>query len=395
MMARLGVILGTAPIVDDDPEDYLAGSVVERYSKKQVVDAGKAIKAAHPTHTDELVAAYKIAHAWRNGHLSPMRRVRSELSAKAGKISRTAVTAGRLKRFQSIRRKLKRGNITLYQMQDIAGARAIMETQRQVELLAAIYREGGSKYEVFDEDDYIANPKRDGYRSHHLILKFDGSEDITGGNRLTVELQIRTKLQHAWATAVEAVGLVRGENLKAGQGSADWLRFFVLVSAEFAAEEQAAMVPGVPENAAERQAELREIADRLDAVQTLESYNQAIYQTEGYLGLKGKSYLILFDVETKKVTVRTYSPMARMSEGWFNEEMFNDQPNIVLVEIDKVDDLRSAYPNYFLDVRLFTNRLKAIVLKPEAMPLPGAKPRKWGKFLDFLKDYEPSRRRSD
>ena len=35
--------------------------------------------------------------------------------------------------------------------------------------------------------------------------------------------------------------------------------------------------------------------------------------------------------------------------------------NIVLVEVDKMDNLRTAFPNYFGDVRLFTHNLKAVV----------------------------------
>ena len=35
--------------------------------------------------------------------------------------------------------------------------------------------------------------------------------------------------------------------------------------------------------------------------------------------------------------------------------------NSVLVAVDKVGDLRAAYPNYFLDVALFEDRLRSVV----------------------------------
>ena len=58
-----------------------------------------------------------------------------------------------------------------------------------------------------------------------------------------VEVQIRTFLQHTWATAVEAVGAYRGENMKGGEGNSDWLRLFSLMSGEFAATENCALPP--------------------------------------------------------------------------------------------------------------------------------------------------------
>ena len=46
-------------------------------------------------------------------------------------------------------------------------------------------------------------------------------------------MQIRTAIQHSWATAVEMVGLFRKESLKSGFGDIKWLRFFELVSELF------------------------------------------------------------------------------------------------------------------------------------------------------------------
>ncbi len=391
MNASLGAIRGIVLEIPGGPQDFFAGFSVDHFSKRQVVRSGKAIRGSHPTHTAELIEAFKQAHAWRDGHLIPMRRVRSELSRNVDKISPTAITAGRLKRFQSIRRKLKRGQVTLYQMQDIAGVRAIMPNIASVQRVVELYKSDQCKHALLDEDDYLQKPKADGYRSHHLVLKYTGLEEVTGGNRIAVELQVRTRLQHAWATAVEAVGMVAGQNIKGGGGDADWRRFFVLMAAEFAAEEGLPMVPGVSSDVDKRRVELVEVSDRIEAVTTLESYNQALKHTEDFMGLKGNSYLIQYNPDTRHVSVRTFSKYARMSEEMFNEELLNDQPNTVLVEIDKVDDLREAYPNYFLDVRMFTDRLKRILFPLRSMskqPESALKPAsKWAPILDWIRDY--------
>ncbi|MBX9614620.1 MAG: RelA/SpoT domain-containing protein [Caulobacteraceae bacterium] len=360
---------------------------MNRYSKRTIIEAGKAVANSGPDVTPDLIDAFRIAHDWRYGHLVPMRRVRRELSDKARRVANNPVlTAGRLKRFQSIRAKLKRGNLTLYQMQDLGGARAIMSSADQARRLTQWYVDGGSKFELANQgNDYWEAPKADGYRSRHLILRVDEPEE-TGGNRIVVELQIRTKLQHSWATAVEAVGLVRGENLKAGQGNADWLRFFAVASGEFAAEEQQPMIPGVSSDREERRAELRDIADRLDAIGTLESYNRAIRQTEGFLNLKGQSYLVRYDATKRGVEVSSYSNFSRLQNDAFREEISNQHPDTVVIELDKVGDLRSAYPNYFLDVRMFSDRIKSVIF--ESVPtkvLAHRRASKWAPFLDFLR----------
>jgi hypothetical protein len=95
-------------------------------------------------------------------------------------------------------------------------------------------------------------------------------------------MQIRSGLQHAWATAVEAVGLVRAEAMKAGEGDANWLRLFDLISSEFAEAEGCPTVPGAPSKA-ERTAELADLDRTLSAVNTLENLNQAFAYTKEHV----------------------------------------------------------------------------------------------------------------
>ncbi len=52
-----------------------------------------------------------------------------------------------------------------------------------------------------------------------------------------VEVQIRSKIQHAWATAVEIVDTFTNQALKSNNGSKEWIEFFRCTSAEFASLE--------------------------------------------------------------------------------------------------------------------------------------------------------------
>ena len=67
-----------------------------------------------------------------------------------------------------------------------------------------------------------------------------------------MEVQIRTQLQHYWATAVEAAGEIYGTEYKSpevrrqavGPEDQERIQFFQIVSSLFALEEGAPQVPG-------------------------------------------------------------------------------------------------------------------------------------------------------
>ena len=333
------------------------------FSKRQVKDAGKVLIGEIGTSASEVAAAvqtFKIAHNWRAAHIVPMRHLRSELSAKARKVGGKKVTVARLTRMQSIRKKLRSAPYTLYQMQDIGGCRVILETKAAMDELLQIYdREAAHTFR--SESDYVARPKSDGYRSVHRVYVYKGAGEfsVLNKNSISIELQFRTRLQHAWATAVEAVGMVRVEDLKGGGGDKDWLRLFALMSAEFAHEEKSPPVPGVQVTKAARQKELIRLDEKLQAIKTLESYNHAIKFTESTQKAISPIYLIQYNNLTKAVSVHPLSQAT--SAARYNSAEGNPSINTVLVEVEKVADLKAAYPNYFLDVQMFTERLRLAI----------------------------------
>lgn len=109
--------------------------------------------------------------------------------------------------------------------------------------------------------DYIHHPKADGYRSLHVIAQHDSEQ--MGLNDLYCELQIRTRLQHEWATALEMHDVICGSGLKFDRGSADETRFFALISNVFALMEDADLVPGVPSTVNDLRKEISELNRKL------------------------------------------------------------------------------------------------------------------------------------
>jgi ppGpp synthetase/RelA/SpoT-type nucleotidyltranferase len=134
----------------------------------------------------------------------------------------------------------------LSQMQDIAGCRAIVKDMTQLNALVNHYKVKKLSHKYNNQKDYVNNPKSDGYRSHHLIYEYRARKGKSPYDGLRIEIQFRTNLQHAWATAVEAVGIFTRQGLKFNQGNEKWLRFFALMSTAIAAIEKTPSVPDTP-----------------------------------------------------------------------------------------------------------------------------------------------------
>ena len=268
---------------------------------------------------------------------------------------------------QAIRQKLRRIRLNLHQFQDLGGCRIILPTIGDVQTLVGRIKDKG-RHELRNEDDYIAEPKDDGYRSHHLMFSFVGKSDTTVFTGKRIELQVRTRNQYAWATAIEAVGLFRDEKLKNHEGSAEWLRPFKLMSAEFPEAERCPVSAGTPDRK-ERWEEIRFLTWSLQAMQVLDSVSYGVRGTDipTSPGYWPSHYLIRFDHATKTVHVEPQNRAGVATKSYDNAENSDNQTgadtqNVVLVEVDKIENLKAAYPNYFGDVELFKTQLRAVAL---------------------------------
>ena len=367
--------LEIAPVMEGDGLDNLDLDVEavsdfphSKYTAKEIAKAGKALAgdletlgAEVPQH---ILKAFQVANNWRNAHAYPMRSIHASLRYYVKANDLDAITAARLKRMQAIRAKLRRIGVKFHRLQDLGGCRVIVATTAETRLLVEVLKSKLPSV-VQKEDDYISKPKNDGYRSHHLIFGFRRSQPTPFDDK-RIEVQIRTHLQHAWATTVEAVGLLRGEGLKNQKGDKDWLRFFALMSAEFAEAEKCPTVPGTPDSRS-RKAEIRTLAAALDIVKTLDAVAIGFRGTDLLLapGYKPTHYLIRFDHSTKTVRVESYNKPQKATVSYDKAEEIlrsGDQNDVVvLVEADKINNLKRAYPNYFGDVEVFQRQLKHIV----------------------------------
>ena len=151
-------------------------------------------------------------------------------------------------------------------MQDLGGCRAVLPSMRAVRELVELHRAGRDEHEFVKESDYIGQPKTNGYRSLHRVYRYRSRATRNAawdGHR--IEIQIRSHLQHAWATAVETVDAIKGTQLKtSGPANGAWDRFFTLMGSVLAIEEGCPPVPGTPVALSEIREEVRKLVRELD-----------------------------------------------------------------------------------------------------------------------------------
>ena len=204
-----------------------------KYSKSKVDKAGEILKEKGLS-INEVNAALDVLSNWRAFHAIPLDTFAKILKSRVKKISKSenAIVAQRLKRTSSILLKLQtHKTMRLSAMQDIGGLRAIFDTVEEVYALVELYRNSKTRYKLFSLDDYVSRPKSDGYRSVHLVYQLQKSPSIF------IEIQVRSYLQHIWATAVEVFGTLKNSSFKSGQGEKKWLEFFAYLSSTFSQKE--------------------------------------------------------------------------------------------------------------------------------------------------------------
>jgi ppGpp synthetase/RelA/SpoT-type nucleotidyltranferase len=143
---------------------------------------------------DQLEWAIGVINNWRSSHSYPLLNFRINLRRKVKTIEANALVAQRIKRLQSIKAKLQReSSMQLSQMQDIGGCRAVLRSVKQVERLVESYRKSSFAHLFKGEKNYIAHPKGDGYRGHHLIYQYKSLPNQNSAyDKLRIEVQIRT-----------------------------------------------------------------------------------------------------------------------------------------------------------------------------------------------------------
>lgn len=331
-----------------------------KYSRNQLNMIGSALYA-EGVDAFRRSEAVRIVSDWRMTHLLPLREFVETLTAYLESQSvRYAFYSQRVKRMTSIIEKLRNNESTgmrLGGLQDIGGARFVFDSLEDLTASQnALVSFSPEHFSLEKINNYIESPKDSGYRSVHYVYKYHSDNADYDG--LRIELQIRTRLQHSWAMAVETASLISRTSLKANiEDNSIWREFFRLVSAIFAQKENCPVNHRYAGYTHEQYCrDYIEFLDKhklLDQLQALRvTVNDEATFASGNIGY----CILVINFRTRLVTGRPYAITAEdAASAMFTqiEQNLNADEAAILVSIEKMQELREAYPSYFLDTKEF------------------------------------------
>lgn len=374
-------------------------------SRKQATAAGKILKElSGQQNSEEYRKQILILDSWRHQHEEPAQIFFNKLVGIINKYP-DAMATYRLKRKESILKKLYRsnGNFELGAMDDIAGCRAIVNSVSEVyEVYNEILdlKEAG-EIDIKKTKDYIENPEKSGYRSLHIIIKQTLKQENID-RQYRIELQIRTKLQHYWSTAVEAMSEIDNVEYKdptlVSEGNTriqSCLQFFKVISKLFACcENNDDELKEELVNSVRTNDNFKEIIKDLKAARNSVTINMQKNIAKSGEGL----YLLELSRETQELTIHSYTMDCvekaitnynskenssisneankiqydtEIDSGSVNKDLTVEKPdaqtsyitsiNRVLIYAKNEDQLGDTYPNYSYNIEKFIEKVEELI----------------------------------
>ena len=339
--------------------------------KAHVKKAGEALSLGQATEAD----LQKIDQ-WRASHGYVINTFQAWIKGHINRKSYHVEFAQRLKRRKTVLDKMQRRNeegvflikdVSL--MHDFAGCRMIFENIDDLNDFRQYLHSTAVSKNVLHElrhdpgkYDYIESPKSSGYRGIHDVYKHfpRGSDrmekDPKPWDGLLVEIQYRTRAQHAWATAVEISDLLDGERTKFEATISERGEFFALASEIIARRHEGIEKAYTKISSEILQSRLQELEDKLGIMQRLE----LLKQFEDEEKLQQHNVLNIFrDVDGQlALEVLPFKSAAPAIAKATELEEDGSSVNAVYVRADNPKELRSAYRNYFYDPVDFVQLLR-------------------------------------
>ncbi len=337
-------------------------------SKKRVTKAGVAVRLGNAT--DEDIA---VIENWRASHSKVLRDWQAILRNRCK--DSDIIFAQRLKRKVTIFDKLTREpDMKFARMHDIAGCRLIFENMTDLdEYRKNLHNSSWIKHKRRRADekpypyDYVRkpHPSNSGYRGVHDIYEYvarAGSDNAWNG--LLVEIQYRTKVQHAWATANEIAGSITGYHSKFGRGTEEQHEFFRLAS-EIIARTEEGRKSCYPEltnetlcksfNAIEKDIHL------LQDLRALKTISRLRYR--GFNILE-QNVILVYQEGDRLKTAESHKTLPPAQKRYFElEKQYSKGFDVVLVRALTGNSLKEAYKNYFSDAKDFVQLVKIGLVK--------------------------------
>lgn len=340
-------------------------------SKGAVRRAGKAYQNSADTPDD-----IRLIDQWRASHGYVINTFQIWLKRKIQKEVFSVEFAQRLKRRNTVLDKLKRvdpSGVPLIRdvtsMHDFAGCRLIFDDIEDLTSFRESLHDANSMRNVrhelkhdLEKYDYIAHPKPTGYRGIHDVFKHiprshRRSDELRPWDGLLVEIQYRTRAQHAWATAVEISDLLDGERTKFDLFESKRSRFFTLASELIARTHENKHQALNEFTTGELRSELEDLEDDLGIMQRLSLLRQ--FEEEDKLQTHNVLNIYKDFDGSLRLDVLPFQTASEAIEKASELESDSSSLNAVYVRASNPTQLRSAYRNYFNDPIDFVQLLNA------------------------------------
>ncbi len=341
-------------------------SIKPEFPKKRVTRAGDAIRLGDFT-ADDIV----VMENWRASHSKVLRDWQAILRNRC-KESDT-VFAQRLKRKTTIFDKLARQpKMKFARMHDIAGCRLIFKDMDALnEYRKKLHNSPWIKHKRRRADekpypyDYVSKPhdSNSGYRGIHDVYEYVAKEGRSKDwDGLLVEIQYRTRVQHAWATANEIAGSITGHHSKFGRGTEEQHDFFKLASEIIARTEEnkKSCYPNLTNKKLYKL--FNDVEYKTHLLQKLKSVKIISYLEPNDKGFSIlKQNIILVHLESDKATrIFRYKTFPPAQKRYFElEKEYGETADVVLVRAPTEENLKQAYKNYFSDAKDFVQLVES------------------------------------
>lgn len=314
-------------------------------SKSRVNRAGDNVRQGRPTIED-----VHVIDEWRAAHRAVLNTFQAILRNRTK--DKGITVAQRHKRKKTIVDKLHRlPGMQLSRMDDVAGCRLIFKSIKKLYEFRSEFHLARFKHRRRNDAgkyDYLKQPKGTGYRGVHDVYEYDvRSETGKSLAGLYVEIQYRTLVQHAWATAVEVVGFITESQPKFQKGDKRYENAMALASEILARAHEKSKGPFPALDSRELVQQFLEIDGELGLLKTLRGLSAANQE------VSDKRNAILIFSPSGELEVRAFRDSTDALQALFELEREKPDRDIVLVRADTSDEVRLAFRNYFSDAQEF------------------------------------------
>lgn len=310
-------------------------------SKSRVNKAGINFRAQRINSKD-----LQVLDDWREAHRAVLNTFQAILRNRTRNTN--IVVAQRHKRRSTIIGKLNRyPEMQLARMDDVAGCRLIFPDIKGLYYFRQSFHMARFQHKrrnEVDKYDYIKNPKSTGYRGIHDVYSYDVKSDSGRALKgLLVEIQYRTLIQHAWATAVEVIGFITESQPKFQQGDNRYEHAMALASEILARSFEDSHGPFPEKKNLKLVDEFLHAENELALLNTLRGLRAADADVTA-----NRNAILIFS-ESGELEIKSYRDATEALRTLFILEKEMPGNDIVLVRADTTEDVRLAFRNYFSD----------------------------------------------